>query len=115
PIPARRERSAGGDFRAVGDSRALVLADFEEAVQEQLQPALDGGKVIVAALVSGDVRWPVALALVVPSLVSRESHFAGAEAVAGDVVDVEILQLIGPDLGFGALAGFALSAGHQLG
>src|SRR5256885_16389773 len=41
PIPARRKRAAGADFRSVGNARALELAEFEKAVKEYFHPTLN--------------------------------------------------------------------------
>src|SRR5262245_312183 len=44
PVAAWRKGAAGADFGTVGNRRALELACLEEAVEEHLQPLLDGGQ-----------------------------------------------------------------------
>src|SRR5581483_8171385 len=91
PVAAGRERAAGADFRAVGDRRALELADREEAIEEHLQPAPDRGEVVGAALLLGEVLRPGSGSGVAPRLVAEIGDLAGAEAVASGVVEIEVL------------------------
>src|SRR3954467_9770415 len=72
PVAARRERAAGADLRRVGDRGALGLGEAEEAVQEDLQPALDlAQRVLVAALGRDQVGPRTALA-VAPRVLGEE-------------------------------------------
>jgi hypothetical protein len=49
-----------------------------------------------------------------PGAVRQEGHLGRREAIAQDVVEVEILQLVGTDEVLGALAGLAVrGARHQ--
>jgi len=53
PVAARRERAAGADLRAVGNCRALELADLKEAIEEHLEPLLHRRQVIFDSLARG--------------------------------------------------------------
>src|SRR5208282_5723748 len=103
PISARRERAAGADFWPVREGRALELAELEEAIEEHVEPLLDGAQVILIALCSRQQVRPGAAVLIGPGMPGQESDFAGPEAMPGDEVEIEILQLIRANLVSGLL------------
>src|SRR5687767_13924786 len=47
PVAAGREGAARADLRRVGHRGALELAQLEEAVEENSQPLLDAGQVVL--------------------------------------------------------------------
>src|SRR5947209_16840757 len=47
PIAAWRKRTTGADLRPVGEGGALKLAGFEETLEEDFEPLLDGRQVIL--------------------------------------------------------------------
>src|SRR5216684_5862165 len=69
PIAARGQRAAGGDLRAVGQRRALELAERKEAKQEDLEPVLDLAERIGAAFGRRDVGRPGTALDVAPGVV----------------------------------------------
>src|SRR5208283_4808592 len=106
PIAARRERTAGADLRAVGDGRALELADLKKAIEEHFEPPLDRAQVVFVALLARQQIRPGTAALVTPRVPGQIGDLARAEAMPGDIIQVEILQLIRPDLIGGLLRRF---------
>src|SRR6185312_12583801 len=54
PVPARRQRPAGRDLRAVRQRRALELGEGEVALQELLEPVADLRRVVGGALGLGE-------------------------------------------------------------
>src|SRR5258708_36663111 len=86
PVAARRERAARADFRRVGRDAALELV-AEEAAEEHAEPFPDR-------------REPV---FALPRVHRKESDLCWRVAEAQDVVEVEILQLVGADPVLGAL------------
>ena len=95
PIAARRQRSARADLGRVGNRAALELAQLEEAVQESMQMSLDSRDVVLVAAVGRDIR-PMAGVLVVPRVVRQERDLRRRVSEAKRVVEVEIVQLVGP-------------------
>ena len=97
PVAAWGEGAAGADFGAVGNGGALELTGLEEAEQEQRQPFFDGRQGVFVLFVFGKGVRPRAVRPVAPGFVGQVGDFGGAEAVAGEVVEVEVLQLVGAD------------------
>src|SRR5690606_13924174 len=97
PIAAGRQRAARPDFGAVRHGRALELTELEKAVEEDLQPVSDLRKRVRVA----QRRWqrigPAAARGVAPGVVTQEGHFARPETETCDVVEVEVLKLVGSD------------------
>src|SRR5579885_277758 len=90
PVAARRERPAGADLRGVGHAVALELAR-EEPAEEDVEPAANRGEIIAP-------------------LEGRERHAGEAprtEAEAQEVVEEEVVQLVGTDERLGVLADLA--------
>lgn len=81
------------------------MAGFEEAVAEEFEPLFDGGKVVGSAAFGGEEVGPAASVFVGPGVPAQVGDFAGAEAEAGDVVDVEVLKVVGADFVGGFLGG----------
>src|SRR4051794_36404551 len=115
PVAARRERAAGADLRRVGDRGPLELREAEEAVQEDLQPALAlADRVLVAALGRDQIGPWTALA-VGPRVLGEERDLARPVTEAQQVEQVEVLQLVGPDLALAVAGRLVALAGDQLG
>ena len=114
PVAARRQRAAGRDLRAVRHGGALELAEAEEALEEDAEPALDRREVVGAAAVFGKAGRPFAPCFVAPGMKRQERDLRRTEAVARRVEEVEVLQLVGADRGFRALRRLARDDGDKL-
>ena len=71
----------------------------------------DGREPVGVAFLAGEGLGPGTALALAPGRVREESHLRGPEAVAGDVVEVEVLQLVGADGVLGALAGLGVARG----
>src|SRR5471030_2411109 len=98
PIAARREASAGNHLRPVGQCRALELAQLEEAVEEDAEPLLDLGQRVGVARVLGKPGRPVAARCIAPRVPREKRDLRRTQSVTRDVEEIEVLQLVGPDL-----------------
>src|SRR5260370_42101275 len=96
PIAARREAD-GADLGAVGQARPLELVG-EEALDEDLQPA--------APLLGG-------MGLLELGVVGEEQDLLRRRAIAQEVEQEEIVQLVGADHALSDLGDLAAGAGRQ--
>jgi hypothetical protein len=67
------------------------------------QPLADVVEVVGVALVLGEALGPAAGVCVAPGVPGQERHLRRRQALAGDVVQEEVVQLVGADLVLGAL------------
>src|SRR5690606_22807055 len=103
------------NLRAVGYGAALELAEAEEALQEALEPALDRGEVVLVLVLFGKARGPRAARLVAPGVPGQERDVRRQQPVAHDMVEVEVVELVRPDLLLRALDLAVLAHRDQLG
>src|SRR5262249_39187810 len=82
PIASRRQRTAGTDLGAVGNGRALELAEFEEPIDKDFQPLLDLAQVVLAALLWSEQVRPDPGLLVFPGLVRQISDLTGPKTIS---------------------------------
>src|SRR5271169_473814 len=80
PIAARRQGPARRDFRAVGQSRPLELAELEKAVEKDAQPLLDFAKIVGALCCIGNVGRPAAAVTITPGVPGEIGDLGGPEA-----------------------------------
>src|SRR5215472_14972213 len=97
PVAAWRQRAARRNLRAVGQCGSLELAQFEEAIEEHPQPALDLGQRISTLRRFRRIGGPSAVSRIMPGVPGQIGDLRGAEAVPRRVVKVEVLQRIWPD------------------
>src|SRR5688500_16016604 len=98
PVAAWREVAARYHFGPVGERRAFVLADLEEAEQKYPEPLLDFSQRVRAAQFVRKCGRPRAACRVLPCVPREERNFRRAQSVARDVVKVEVLQLVWANL-----------------
>src|SRR5882672_8277828 len=84
PVAAGAQGAAGGDLGGVGAGAALVLAELEEAQQEDLEPFADRGEVVGALLAFRIVVRPLARLGVAPRAVGEEGDLGRRLARAQD-------------------------------
>src|SRR6266480_984748 len=97
PIASRRQRSAGSHLRRVGQRRALELTRLEESPDEDRQPPLDRGAVVLAPLGLGHVLRPAPARAIAPRVFGEEYDAARSIPEPADVIQKKILQLERPD------------------
>jgi hypothetical protein len=88
-------------FGTVRHRRALELAALEEALQEHLEPSADRREVVFATLVLGHGVRPRSALAVAPRGGRKEGDLARPITEAAHVVQVEVLQVVRADDGFG--------------
>lgn len=95
PVTARGECDAAY-LGSVGHGGAFVLLG-EETFQEEAKPVADGGGVVFAG----------------KGVLGEEENFARAAALAHEVVEKEVVQVVGADDALGFLGGGAVGCGRE--
>src|SRR3546814_19890677 len=91
---ARGQGAARRNLGAVGQRRTLELAEAEEALEEDLQPAADRLEVVGAAAGFREIDRPAPGVDVAPGVPGEERDRRRRPAVAADIVQEEIVQLV---------------------